>query len=557
MINGIEIVSFALLVITELNGTVATAFISPSVSYSLGDINGHKRFHYNTGHDRTKYNYKANGALFEKDRRREQGYRRKRKGADVEVDSDSSSGLKDTALITRKSYRKSTNINEIDIVSNTESRNDLVTSSSSIAQQTRVNNTYSDIDGKELSSLNKGAMEPQKTLTMETLTGGPSLIFAMARRMLFWDDDNDESDGSYQQGKRDNSSNKSRSKNKNKNNKSLPKPRRIPRPKEKIVPRWHPYDGIADANPSFRMEPPAMNNRGYASIIRRNSRKRGKVSLWRHALRMYDKMKAEELEQQHQIQTKQRHPSTATILRTTEHFEAASVAYAKLGLWREVLGIYREIVEKSTIGGRDDLAITDNLILSIVRACVRAAKMRKKQKFNEKEQRAPLDAVKDILDGLEVNHGISLESRHINPLAAAYQYLGLTVESSDVVRTFLVDRLTRAPINIDDNDTTNDHEAVAIVETRLKDKASYNILVQGAIIEGNWTTAIDSLRNMTEAGLYPNSRNLNVWSETAKKRELRGGGRRMRSWKKKRERMLVRGTLPQVGPVRHNMPRGP
>jgi len=291
-----------------------------------------------------------------------------------------------------------------------------------------------------------------------------------------------------------------------------------------------------------------MNNRGYASTIRRNSRKRGKASLWRHALRMYDKMKAEESEQQHLINIKERHPSTATVLRITEHFEAASVACSKLGLWREALGIYHEVDEIETNGNRKDVTVTENLILSLVGSCVRASRMRRKQKFSEAEQREPLDAVKEILKGLRQNHGLDLKSRHVNPLAAAYQHLGLTVESSNVVESFLLDQEIVAYVRHGDDDGAS----VAIADTGAKDKASYNIMVQSAIMDGNWTTAIDSLRNMTNAGLYPNSRNLNLWSETAKKRELRGGGRRMRSWKKKRERMLVRGTLPPTVPGKEN-----
>ena len=52
-----------------------------------------------------------------------------------------------------------------------------------------------------------------------------------------------------------------------------------------------------------------------------------------------------------------------------------------------------------------------------------------------------------------------------------------------------------------------------IHELKAKDRASYSLLVQGAIMEGNWSSAIEELRHMTNVGLHPNSRNLNSWNE--------------------------------------------
>jgi len=462
MINGVEIgyIVVITIVLYELNGASSASFITGFPSYVV-DIHRNDRCPYlypnSRHHDRTKKNDDGSScvSLFERDRRQEQGFRRKRQSDDLFVaGSDSSSRWNTDADLNLKPPRNVTDSAadsvdididididigigigidiDIDIGKNSEKQQkqkqkqqkqkqkqqkqqQQQQQQQQPQQQQSGSNSVSDISKGEASSLNKGNGEPLvKTLTMETLNGGPSLIFAMARRMLFWDDDDvdEDNDGSRPRRKRTNN-NRNYAKNNNDNNdKARPKPIRIPRPKEKIVPRWHLYDGIADANPSFRMEPPAMNNRGYASTIRRNSRKRGKVSLWRHALRIYDKMKAEELEQQQLVRNKQHHPSTATILRTTEHFEAASVACAKLGLWREALGIYREIVDMGTNGGRKDLDVTDNLMLSLVGACVRAARMRRKQGFAADEQRAPLDAVRDILVRLEVEHGIPLRSSH-------------------------------------------------------------------------------------------------------------------------------------------------
>jgi pentatricopeptide repeat protein len=67
-------------------------------------------------------------------------------------------------------------------------------------------------------------------------------------------------------------------------------------------------------------------------------------------------------------------------------------------------------------------------------------------------------------------------------------------------------------------------------DVRAKDKASYSLLVKGAVSSGDWQNAIHALGNMTQAGLYPNSRNLNSWVEASERKSKQN-----KSWKKKRE----------------------
>ena len=62
---------------------------------------------------------------------------------------------------------------------------------------------------------------------------------------------------------------------------------------------------------------------------------------------------------------------------------------------------------------------------------------------------------------------------------------------------------SRGPEPVGGEETFNVHDVCA------KDKASYALLVKGAVASGNWADAVEALEAMMEAGLYPNSRNLN------------------------------------------------
>jgi len=291
-----------------------------------------------------------------------------------------------------------------------------------------------------------------------------------------------------------------------------------------VLPRWHPHAGIADVNPSFRTQSPIMNNQGYAGIIWRNVRKRDKPSLWRYALRTYNRMKT--LEQDSQ-------DSPLKIERTNVHHEGALLACDKLGLWQEALDIYRHVEETATTNQtvvattrrRKAVCVTDNMILSLVSACVRGSKQMARSETSLEARRAPLDAARKELLEMEESHGLPLVARHLNPLAAAYQSLGLKGDAANLLEDNLADR-TSGPEEENGDDPLNVHDINA------KDKASYALLVKGSVSTGDWADAVEALKDMTEAGLYPNARHLNRWTEIS---ESKTKQRSTRSWKKKRE----------------------
>mmetsp|Transcript_23001 Transcript_23001/g.32404 ORF Transcript_23001/g.32404 Transcript_23001/m.32404 type:complete len:252 (+) Transcript_23001:332-1087(+) len=232
-------------------------------------------------------------------------------------------------------------------------------------------------------------MHEREKPVKKTLSGGPSLIFAMARRMLVWDDE------SYI-GMNDSYSTQS-------NNAAAPvgTAPRHQKPfatKDLTLPRWHPHDGISDSNSSFRSKPPLMNSLGYAGVIRRNSRKRGQ-GYWRHALRTYERM----------IKMEKLNDSTRGISRDIVHHEAALVACAKLGLWKDALVIFNEVVSTkkhsnaaNAPSNRNEVKVTDNMVFSLVSACVRGSKAGKKADLTLEERREPLDALEKVLLTIEV-----------------------------------------------------------------------------------------------------------------------------------------------------------
>ncbi len=143
--------------------------------------------------------------------------------------------------------------------------------------------------------------------------------------------------------------------------------------------------------------------------------------------------------------------------------------------------------------------------------------------YSVAQRRAPLDAALRVLPNLEAKLQTPLVARHVNPLAAAYQSIGLMSEAADVLHNHLLDR-TGGPEAEDGRDPFNVNDVSA------KDKASYSLLVTGAVWDGDWGRAVDALRNMTEAGLYPTSRHLNAWTEVSERKTRQ---RTTRSWKKK------------------------
>mmetsp|Transcript_3730 Transcript_3730/g.7133 ORF Transcript_3730/g.7133 Transcript_3730/m.7133 type:complete len:560 (-) Transcript_3730:86-1765(-) len=434
----------------------------------------------------------------------------------------------------------------------------------------------------------------QDTNLQQTIRGGPSMIFAMARRMLVWDDED------YQAGRvlNDASSNKS-----------------TPRgggTKVKVLPRWHPHDGIADANPNFRTQSPVMNNKGYGATIQRNSRKNNKPGLWRHAYRTYVKMRDIELDQQLQQQQQQqreiletsssssssssgsssssttnnitrsrRYPSKIKIKRENRHFQAALVACAKLGLWKEAIFILREMEEMqekdpssstTTNYQKHGIIIDEYIIMSVIKACIRGMKQYRSKKdghrysnsnYGQQESssrdREPLDTARDILLSMTQNqrryNNMPPSPMLVNPLSSAYQYMGLHLDAEKVL-----DLLQMPSVQTKEGQERNlmvntaatfltqgskdQSEIVPTNESSIyyKDEASYNILVKNSVLQGNWASAIHDLQEMTNAGYYPKSKSLNGWSEAAMKRERRP---KKPTWIKQRERILMRNAHPQ------------
>jgi pentatricopeptide repeat protein len=336
----------------------------------------------------------------------------------------------------------------------------------------------------------------------------------------------------------------------------LQSPEEAPQPK--VLPRWHPHSGISDVNPNFRNQAPAMSNQGFAKSIWRNVRKRNKPSLWQNAIRTYDRMAI--LEQD---------PVQLKIQRSNTHHEGVLLACAKLGLWQRALEIYHDVYQieqdsqaQFTIGQQQSLRtpgsstqatqktkirrkvhVTDNMILSLVRACVRASHQRSHKttqgqvvlspEQQEEEaflRRIPLDTALEVLVTLQESHDIALVARHINPLAAAYQSLGYIEPAQDILQTMLSNRTTE-----DQEDITLDGMMIDFMnvnDLNSKDKSSYSLLVQAAVATGDWGAAVEALGDMTDAGLYPDRRHCNVWSEIS---ERQTRPRAVGSWKKKRD----------------------
>ena len=474
------------------------------------------------------------------------------------------------------------------------------------------------------------------------MIGGEGTILEMARRMLVWDDElydgrivNDASGSAV----------------------SPSPPSLLSLPPEKLsaippptiqssstsLPRWRPssvqQQTISNVNPSFRTESPVMTNAGYASIMRRNSRKKNKPSMWKHTLRLYNRMT--ELEREHVVpgvgytgtlssstsddQTNIDSNNIGTrrmvrIKRNTYHHQAALVAASKLGAWQEAVSIFRGVesmVSNTTTSSAEEDGslrkvtnrVTDNMILSVISACVKASKVKRtlsvaptiesKNPGTESnatntspsrpmirlltidERRKPLDTAKSIILTMEPKHDIPLVSRHINPLASAYNNLGLRAEASKLINDHLNDRSPPPPPakvirknnqywkakkkqdtqdpgfelafsddELEDDEDGYEQQQLNIHQLKSKDRASYSLLVQSKASDGDWVGAVQELQKMNDAGLQPNSRNLNSWNELMERGCRPTGGnessdyihrgrQRRRGMKKKRDRIWL------------------
>ena len=378
---------------------------------------------------------------------------------------------------------------------------------------------------------------------IRTIGGGADMIFEMARQMLLWDETEDSLQSSTADGAATSNSRKTTTKsNFGPSSSSLSTSKFAASSSKSVLPRWHPIRGVSDANPSFRTAAPMMNSQGYAGTIWRNVRKANKPSLWRHALRTYDRMGEKPAAKQQQAKdigslamtTRNNDNNDSSnnnrlkVQRTNVHHDGALVACAKLGLWQKALQIYRDVEEQQERPtSYQKVFVTDNMVLSLIRSCVLASRAPGASQKTAEERRLPLDACLEVLLEMEDQHGLPLVARHLNPLAAAYQKIpGFGVpEAARLLTTHLSDR-TSGPEEEDGDDPFN------VNDVRAKDKGSYSLLVKGAVSEGNWEGAVEALKLMTDSGLYPKARNLNGWTEVSERKTKQ---RATRSWKKKRD----------------------
>lgn len=352
-----------------------------------------------------------------------------------------------------------------------------------------------------------------------------------------------------------------------------------------ILPRWHPTNGIVSYNPEFRTQSPVMNNVGYANMIWKNVRKKNRISFWKYALRTYDRM----LQQQKMNKTL----NIALRVRPTNiHYEGALLACSKLGDYKRAFQIYEQIqnnqirkipimtatkrlnipsrnnpqqnqmaTSSNNIMSSDVVLVTDNMIMSMIRSCVRASNLKRNKDTNElipiDQRRIPLDMVIDkIINNMEDQYQIPICAIHINPLSRAYQNLGLYNEANQLLHNHLQERISGPESEENDrllsltrkqlrqqqqkqaqqqlkrknnnnqnnrNDQNDNNDSLMVYQTKLrrgnfniydvqaKDKGSYTLLVQSAVLDSNWVNAIDALKNMTEVGLYPSERHLKSW----------------------------------------------
>ena len=243
----------------------------------------------------------------------------------------------------------------------------------------RVATKYS----KSQDSYNNTANNIQEEPLRTTLPGGQSLLFEMARKLFVWDNmfnENQEYDGKSivrSMHQRDKDGNI-------------------------VLPRWRPYEGVSNENLEFRSAPPRMTSEGYARSIRRHSRKKNQPSMWMHALRIYNKTC--DLEGRNSNTTSSSSSNAEGFVRTVAHYEGALVACSKLGFWKEAFHIFQD--------AKQNQRITDGMVLSLLRACIRASYDNKKasssmpKSSNEttaaSSRREPLDSAKDLLLRLEV-----------------------------------------------------------------------------------------------------------------------------------------------------------
>ena len=255
-----------------------------------------------------------------------------------------------------------------------------------------------------------------------------------------------------------------------------------------FVPPWHPQTSQSQQSSSSSSRPTSTNNSTpltssqAAALIWRNARKRHKPALWRYALRTLDRMKTRP---------------------TNIHYEGALVAAAQLGDGQRALDLYDRV---STSG--PGLSITDNMVLSVTRACVRS------------KDPALLERATEILK----RHEHTTTAMHWNPVAAA----AAALDDPELARRALdqlPDRRSRWMNEGDDSDSCYDgdepfdgeaEDQFYVDHVHAKDTASYALAVQVAVGEQDWGAAVDALRTMTtDAALVPTRRQWHRWTEVS------------------------------------------
>jgi hypothetical protein len=258
-----------------------------------------------------------------------------------------------------------------------------------------------------------------------------------------------------------------------------------------------------------------------------------KLGLWQRALEIYHCVY--QVEQQHRPQS----ITNTTTRMTTPQPSFLSPPTPKKKNRRPVKAAAAVKKQVKYAPKKKGVHVTDNMISSLVRACVRASYQRSRfkgqqhlsQELEEQEaalRRIPLDTALEVLTTLQDNHGdnIPVVAHHVNPLAAAYQSLGYIPRATEMLQTLLSNRTAGEEPEKFGVDVLNVYDLCA------KDKGSYSLLVQGAVVTADWGAAVQALGDMTKAGLYPNRRHCNIWSEIS---ERQTRPRAVGSWKKKRD----------------------
>lgn len=233
--------------------------------------------------------------------------------------------------------------------------------------------------------------------------------------------------------------------------------------RQQTAPRWHPNTSSSNQPKAYAPPVAPLEARAAAVTIWKNARKRNKPSLWRYAIRTFERLS--------EAQT------------TNVHYEGALVAAAKLGWSEKAFAMYR-IVQQRHDTTNSVVRVTDNMMLSLVKACVRDALTT--------QDRSILDTVVSQV----LRSDDSTTAAHWNPVASAYRKLGCHETAREILASL------PAP-----------HERFNVQDVHAKDAASYAIAVSTSVADGDFGQAVGDLRAMTELGLYPKGRHLGEWAE--------------------------------------------